>query len=398
MLTFDPVKHLPKYTSAYVVGKGPSLDYLRRSLFTDTRAPVVAINEAIHAVEKLNLPNPVFCFQQDGSLFSSCRPKNGTWVLSTQAWVRGKGDTYPKAIKYTPQELDSTPGSLTGLVALRALSRAGYTKATMVAFDAHFGKELGYAKVIGHTHIKAKRADDRFIKNDQVMEEEGVKLGIELEWIKPVQPWNIVTVCVKGGIYHKGHVDALKALFKKHCRNPHSFFVLGDEPWANYQVSSGWKGWFSKVEIFQPLKFPNCTPVLYVDLDTFPCRDFMLPHASDIEPGKIYANVDGWRPSLHQTSIMAFHPNTVTKPFTWLKANPKCGLKGDEEIVSKAMGDGFCDLDLIVKARSYKIDKPTKEDADIIYFHGNPKPWDPELNWMKVEGPILKWSPTGAIL
>lgn len=50
----------------YVVGKGPSLKYLTKWHFMSETGPVIAVNEAIHLVQDLGLPNPLYSFQKDG--------------------------------------------------------------------------------------------------------------------------------------------------------------------------------------------------------------------------------------------------------------------------------------------------------------------------------------------
>jgi hypothetical protein len=55
-----------KYTgqTAYIVGKGPSLEFLRKAHICS--GPVIAINEAIHKVEALGLDNPLYAMNKDG--------------------------------------------------------------------------------------------------------------------------------------------------------------------------------------------------------------------------------------------------------------------------------------------------------------------------------------------
>ena len=52
-------------TLAYIVGKGPSLHYLRASDFMPGQ-PVIVLNEAIAQVQLLGLPNPIYSMQKDG--------------------------------------------------------------------------------------------------------------------------------------------------------------------------------------------------------------------------------------------------------------------------------------------------------------------------------------------
>lgn len=393
-MLFVPTVHLPAHTNAYLVGKGPSLDTLTRENFPDPLAPVLAINEAIHPIERLSLPNPTYCIQQDASLGSKCRPKRAKWIVSRQAFKASTAEGAVNAFMYVPEDIGHTTTSITGAVALTLLHQARYKSITMLAFDAHFGSTT-YAPSIGHSHIKKNQKDDRFIRHDERLAKQAEELSIALEWIPPLPGWNIVTLCVRGGIYHKGHVDALRENVSTHCRNPFTFHVLGDDPsYATLPVKHGWRGWFSKLELFKERLLTPGSPILYVDLDTYFSRSFALPPPTTMKPGILYARVDGWRKQYHHTGIMAFLSNTIHEPYAWYASHQDTELKGDEEIICKVMGDRFLDLDPILIARSYKIDKPFRKDVDVVYFHGKPKPWDPELNWMPVKGTIKPWVKT----
>ena len=57
-------KDLHKGQTLWIVGKGPSLQYLTKE---DIRpGPVITINHAIIKVEELGLPNPIYSMQKDG--------------------------------------------------------------------------------------------------------------------------------------------------------------------------------------------------------------------------------------------------------------------------------------------------------------------------------------------
>ena len=49
----------------YIVGKGPSLDYLTSSYFENKEAPIIGINEAYMKLKELRLPNPIYFVQLD---------------------------------------------------------------------------------------------------------------------------------------------------------------------------------------------------------------------------------------------------------------------------------------------------------------------------------------------
>lgn len=64
MNTALSLKDIYKGQSVWLVGKGPSLEYIQKHHFDD--GIVIALYEAIIAVEELNLPNPIFSLQKDG--------------------------------------------------------------------------------------------------------------------------------------------------------------------------------------------------------------------------------------------------------------------------------------------------------------------------------------------
>lgn len=62
-ITID-FKDLYKGQTIWIVGKGPSLQYLKKRDIGP--GPVITINEALIKVEELDLPNPIYSMQKDG--------------------------------------------------------------------------------------------------------------------------------------------------------------------------------------------------------------------------------------------------------------------------------------------------------------------------------------------
>lgn len=65
----------------YIVGKGPSLQWLAARHFPARAAPVIALNDAILKVQDLGLSNPIYSLQKDGcgagDAGEQCRPDCG---------------------------------------------------------------------------------------------------------------------------------------------------------------------------------------------------------------------------------------------------------------------------------------------------------------------------------
>lgn len=131
----------------YVVGKGPSLDHLRAEHF-EPGIPVIALNEAIHAVEELSLDNPVHGLQQDAKLRAKCMPKCAPILVSTKA--ANFYAVYEDAYIFSNAELDLNLSALSVSAAIRIARRLGAVSFTLISFDACVNQKLTYAKRIGY--------------------------------------------------------------------------------------------------------------------------------------------------------------------------------------------------------------------------------------------------------
>ena len=69
--------------TCFIIGKGASLDNLSEEHFMARGSgPIIALNEAIHKVNKLKLPLPQYALQQDYILGEICYNHNGAMILS----------------------------------------------------------------------------------------------------------------------------------------------------------------------------------------------------------------------------------------------------------------------------------------------------------------------------
>ena len=57
-------KDIYKGQAIWIVGKGPSLQYLTKEYIGS--GPVITINEALIKMEELRLPNPIYAMMKDG--------------------------------------------------------------------------------------------------------------------------------------------------------------------------------------------------------------------------------------------------------------------------------------------------------------------------------------------
>lgn len=373
--------NIPTHNLAYIVGKGKSLDTLTVHDFPDHEAPVLCCNEAIHAIEKLALPNPVFCIQQDASLKETCRPERSGWLLSSQAWGYGKGDTYPLAQRFVPDEHGLKSSTLTAAVALRLLAEAGTRRVVMLAFDAHVNSDCNYAEAIGHSHHLETQKDDRFIRGGEYIERYGTHvLGLRLAFQPPKDHWNIVTCAAD---IAPEYLAAFMESLKQHVKTPYTLHIIGrtpestiiaDRPWADDRTA--------KLLAFSP-DAPLAGGTLYIDPDSVIGHDIPLPAWDTLEPGILYAWQDGWRPGRYGANIMAWRAGSIHRPFLDFDARPYMrGTYPENDAVNNSLSGAIRPLDFL-SVKSYKIDKPTSStDADVVLFHGQPKPWDKEVAWI----------------
>lgn len=90
--------------TVYIIGKGPSLDELTKEDFIEySNAPVLCVNESVHAIERLDIANPLFCIQYDRLNNISNKPQRATWFLSDYAWIAQNGEK-SGAVKFDIKE------------------------------------------------------------------------------------------------------------------------------------------------------------------------------------------------------------------------------------------------------------------------------------------------------
>jgi len=132
----------------YIVGKGPSLDNLSASDFSNPRLPVLCINECIHKVESLKIPNKVYAMQQDAWLKDTCRPTYGGIILSyaCRYWYPDIEDKY--IFHYS--QLGLSTNNITVVYALALAKKLNCTGFRMLCFDSCVTNSVEYGKCIGY--------------------------------------------------------------------------------------------------------------------------------------------------------------------------------------------------------------------------------------------------------
>jgi hypothetical protein len=166
----------------YLVGKGPSLDHLHPSVFHNSTWPIIAINESIHRVESLNLPNPTFLMQQDNCLFDSCKPKRAIALLTNEVQY-----FYPNIPKYVFrwQDLGIRSRNITAVYAIAFAKKLGTNRFVLLAFDSCTMQNYGYAGCIKRP-VTAGGDPARFASHRRTIER---ALGnVPVAWVTPGVP------------------------------------------------------------------------------------------------------------------------------------------------------------------------------------------------------------------
>jgi hypothetical protein len=147
--------------TVYLVGKGPSLDALTEQDFKDPTAVVICINEAIHAIERLDLTNPVVGIQKDQRLRNSCKPSGSPLLVSLDAatWYAD----YDKAYYFK-----ATPGWISAVEAIKIARGLGAEELILYGFDSALNGSLDYAESVGYESSWGG-SPTRFMKHEQMI-------------------------------------------------------------------------------------------------------------------------------------------------------------------------------------------------------------------------------------
>jgi len=163
----------------YIIGKGPSLDNLSLDDFPESDAPIIAINEAIHKVESLGLPNPTFMMQQDTYVGEDALPIDATVLLECKAV--GLYHDYEKLQMFCWHELGVNHRNCTAALAAAFAQKFNAERLVMLCLDACAKGTLGYAGCIGK-NPESYGPGDRFLKHRKMIES---STTLPIEWITP---------------------------------------------------------------------------------------------------------------------------------------------------------------------------------------------------------------------
>lgn len=146
----------------YIVGKGPSLDTVDETVFTDPTSPIVCINDSIRKIESLNLRNRIYMMQQDMSLG---RVDTGAVILTVEDCRPIYGD---QATYFKREDFDIFVCP-TVCYAIRIVEHLGASSVIFIAFDACVNQDTRYAKCIGYAS-DLKRSPYRFLGHRNIID------------------------------------------------------------------------------------------------------------------------------------------------------------------------------------------------------------------------------------
>jgi len=151
------------------------------------------------------------------------------------------------------------------------------------------------------------------------------------------------------------------------------------------------------VELFRPGLFAG--GVLYLDLDVVLSREFTLPGWDTLAPGRLYGRADfaAVRANAGEinSSVMMWRDDAGAEIYTQMLADAdgvmaRFQKHGDQAYESEVMRGRIESLPLVVN--SYKADKgESHTEADVMVFHGKPKPWEVTEAWVPPLKASRRW-------
>lgn len=195
----------------------------------------------------------------------------------------------------------------------------------------------------------------------------------------------ITAACVlkTGGEYNRHHVEKLRDMVGD-C----DFVCLSDDPSVPGYVplKHNLPGWWSKIELFA---LPG--PILYFDLDTVVLdeiddlmaaieqHDFLIlrdVYRGKDDPMAMQSSVMGWRGDMSYVYDLF-----MVDPAAWMTS-----LRDDQRFLEKVVEGATYWQDVLPGALvSFKVNvqgKHVPKDAQVIFFHGQPRPWQQnEVNY-----------------
>ncbi len=151
--TANLFKNIYEHQTGYIIGKGPSLDDIKTEYF-ETEGPVFCINESIHAIEILDINNPIYGTQLDSELKETCKPSKATTKLFVGPRCGNLYDKETYKIIIDPQTFGLYSGCISAEFAIAIARLMGVSNLVFMGFDGCVDGDFDYAPSIGYSSIK----------------------------------------------------------------------------------------------------------------------------------------------------------------------------------------------------------------------------------------------------
>lgn len=221
----------------------------------------------------------------------------------------------------------------------------------------------------------------------------------------------VVCVMKSGGDFDRSWVEHLERSIFTNVSGFNQFVCLTDDssiqgPFIKtVPLEHGWRGWWSKIELFKPGLFEPGRSVLYIDLDTVITRD--ITHLFGAIDCDLILLRDFYRLQTGMaTGMMGWTAGQMNQIYTHFASNPD-GFMGcfrsDQEFIQwfirgskaefPAIGVRFWQDEFPGHVVSYKVHCPRglPGNAHVVCFHGKPRP---NSDQVRVESPWMTqhWS------
>lgn len=171
---------------AYIIGKGPSLDYLNLEALIKFDGPIFCLNESIHKVLTLGVKqNRLYVVQMDSTLGETCSPGTDKIPIFLSQRCANLYQEGHNPVVIDPHQLLLDSNCLSGQFAIKLARTFGCAGACLVAFDGCLRKDFAYAKCIGYPSSKGG-LPVRF-RDHKVRLRESAGRSFPLQWMIPLE-------------------------------------------------------------------------------------------------------------------------------------------------------------------------------------------------------------------
>ena len=211
------------------------------------------------------------------------------------------------------------------------------------------------------------------------------------------RPECLSVVCVWwGDLYGIDYVQKLYNSVKRNLSIPHKFYCITEhdhvpEGVEKIQTPNTSKGWWQKVNLFQPGLFPKEARILYLDLDVV-----ITDSIDDIASSKgDFVMIENFGPNkkhaAHNSSAVLWNPTDLTEHiFNSFDQSVTQELHGDQCWIWRVMDSYITNFrkDLVDSYKyatrpDWKRSRVDRPYSPIMIFHGNPKPHQCGDPWVK---------------